>query len=227
MAERLNGAGDEEPAERNAALIARMLGIEPPDTAPPLESEDPQRVRESMFSAIRVLMEAISAERPLVVAFEDIHWADEGMLDLIEHLARWLRGPVLLVCMARDELLDRRTDWAGGRRNVDLDLPRPALGLTRPRSWSSRSTETATATSWPGSPSARAATRCSRRRWSTASTKAARGPTRCPSRCTRCWPRASTRWLPSSAACSSRRRWWGRTSGRACCSPPPIAATRR
>jgi predicted ATPase len=118
MADRLDGDGDEEAAERNAALIARMFGLEPPDSAPPLESEDPQRVRESMFSAIRVLMEAISSERPLVVAFEDIHWADEGMLDLIEHLARWLRGPVLIVCMARDELLDRRTDWAGGRRNA-------------------------------------------------------------------------------------------------------------
>ncbi len=118
MAERLDGDADAEAAERNAALIARMFGLEPPDSAPPLESDDPQRMRESMFSAIRVLLEAISSGRPLVVAFEDIHWADEGMLDLIEHLARWLRGPVLLVCMARDELLDRRTDWAGGRRNA-------------------------------------------------------------------------------------------------------------
>ena len=48
MADRLNGAG-EEAAERNAALIARMLGIEPPDTAPALETEDPQRMRESLF----------------------------------------------------------------------------------------------------------------------------------------------------------------------------------
>jgi class 3 adenylate cyclase/tetratricopeptide (TPR) repeat protein len=117
MADRLNGAG-EEAAERNAALIARMLGIEPPDTAPALETEDPQRMRESLFSAVRVLLESISHQQPLIVAFEDIHWADEGMLDLIEHLARWMRAPVLIVCLARDELLDRRTDWAGGRRNA-------------------------------------------------------------------------------------------------------------
>jgi class 3 adenylate cyclase/predicted ATPase len=118
MAERLNGGEGDEAAERNAALIARMLGIEPPEGAPALESEDPQRMRESLFSAIRVLLEAISSAQPLVVAFEDIHWADEGMLDLIEHLARWMRGPMLMVCLARDELLDRRTDWAGGRRNA-------------------------------------------------------------------------------------------------------------
>ena len=51
-------------------------------------------------------------------AVEDIHWADEGMLDLIEHLARWARGPVLIICLARDELLDRRPGWGGGRINA-------------------------------------------------------------------------------------------------------------
>ncbi len=119
MAERMNGGADDDAAERNAALVARMLGIDPPEEAAgSLEGEDPQRMRESLFSAIRTLLEGVSASQPLVVAFEDIHWADEGMLDLIEHLARWMRGPVLLVCLARDELLDRRTDWAGGRRNA-------------------------------------------------------------------------------------------------------------
>ncbi len=54
----------------------------------------------------------------MVIALEDIHWADEGMLDLIEYLARWVRGPALIVCLARDELLDRRPGWGGGRRNA-------------------------------------------------------------------------------------------------------------
>jgi tetratricopeptide (TPR) repeat protein len=53
-----------------------------------------------------------------VLAIEDIHWADEGMLDLIEYLGRWVRGPVLIVCMARDELLERRAGWGGGRKNA-------------------------------------------------------------------------------------------------------------
>jgi predicted ATPase/class 3 adenylate cyclase len=116
--ERLEEAGAEEPVERISALIGVLLGIEPPEGAPALESEDPQRMRESLFSAVRALLEAMSVRRPLVLAIEDIHWADEGMLDLIEHLARWVRGPLLIVCLARDELLDRRADWGGGRRNA-------------------------------------------------------------------------------------------------------------
>ena len=67
---------------------------------------------------MRSLVEAVSRQRPVVIALEDIHWADEGMLDLIEYLARWVRGPALIVCMARDELLDRRPGWGGGRRNA-------------------------------------------------------------------------------------------------------------
>ena len=51
-------------------------------------------------------------------SFEDIHWADEGMLDLIEHLGQWVRGPLLLLCLARDELLERRPGWGGGRRGA-------------------------------------------------------------------------------------------------------------
>ncbi len=115
------GSESDEPPERVAATIARPLGVDVPDTvaeeAIP-EGEDPQQTRARMFSAVRSLIEAASRIHPLVLAIEDIHWADEGMLDLIEYLARWVRGPVLLVCLARDELLDRRPGWGGGRRNA-------------------------------------------------------------------------------------------------------------
>jgi class 3 adenylate cyclase/predicted ATPase len=126
---------DERP-ERIAALIARPLGIEAPeeiaitssviDTTAPgsssgvREGEDPQQMRDRLFSAVRSVVEAVSHRRPLVLAIEDIHWADEGMLDLIEYLARWVRGPLLLVCLARDELLERRPAWGGGRRNATV-----------------------------------------------------------------------------------------------------------
>ena len=115
-------ADTEEPAERLAAIVGRPLGIEPPtgteDGALPPDAEDPQQMRDRLFSAVRTLVEAASRQYPLVLAVEDIHWADEGMLDLIEYLARWVRGPALLVCMARDELLDRRPGWGGGRLNA-------------------------------------------------------------------------------------------------------------
>jgi class 3 adenylate cyclase/tetratricopeptide (TPR) repeat protein len=110
--------GEDEPSDRNAALIARPLGIELPEDVPQVETDDPQRMRESLFSAVRACVEAISRRHPLVLALEDIHWADEGMLDLIEYLARWVRGPALLLCLARDELLERRPGWGGGRRNA-------------------------------------------------------------------------------------------------------------
>ena len=117
----VSGAETDEPAERLAAMVARPLGIEPADeftVGAGFDGEDPQETRDRLFSAVRSVAEAMSRRRPLVLAFEDIHWADEGMLDLIEYLARWVRGPVLLICLARDELLDRRPGWGGGRRNA-------------------------------------------------------------------------------------------------------------
>jgi class 3 adenylate cyclase/tetratricopeptide (TPR) repeat protein len=104
-----------EDSGRRAALIGRLLGIESPDDVAQ-QDPDPQRMRESFFSAVRSCVEAMARRNPLVLAFEDIHWADHGMLDLIEYLAQWVRAPLLLLCLARDELLDRRTGWGGGRR---------------------------------------------------------------------------------------------------------------
>ncbi len=105
-------------AERNAVLLAMPLGIEAPEADTPTEADDPQRMREALFSAARAVIESIALRRPLVLAIDDIHWADEGMLDLIDHLARWVQAPLLLVCLARDELLERRPGWGGGRRNA-------------------------------------------------------------------------------------------------------------
>jgi class 3 adenylate cyclase/tetratricopeptide (TPR) repeat protein len=119
----------DEPPERLAATIARPLGIEPPGELAAAsgvhESDDPQQMRDRLFSAVRSLVEAASRRWPAVIAIEDIHWADEGMLDLIEYLARWVRGPVLIVCLARDELLERRPGWGGGRRNATTTALEP------------------------------------------------------------------------------------------------------
>ncbi len=77
---------------------------------------------------MRAYLEALAQGEPLVLAWEDIHWADEGMLDLIEYLSQWLRAPVLQVCLARDELLERRPGWGASRRTDDEPVPRPAHG---------------------------------------------------------------------------------------------------
>ncbi|MCB0874946.1 MAG: AAA family ATPase, partial [Solirubrobacterales bacterium] len=109
--------GTREPIDvaRAAALIARVAGIDEPVEA---ADEDPQQVRDQIFAATRLVLQLLSARSPIVVAFEDVHWADEGLLDLIEHLAAWGSGPVLIICLARDELLERRPTWGGGRRNA-------------------------------------------------------------------------------------------------------------
>ena len=117
VTELMNELEDEASGERNAALLAIPLGLEPPEELQQSEP-DPQRMREALFSAARAVVEAIARRRPLVLAIDDIHWADEGMLDLIDHLTRWVRAPLLLVCLTRDELLERRPGWGGGRRNA-------------------------------------------------------------------------------------------------------------
>ena len=106
-----------EEGQRKTALLGRLIGLEvPPELVP--EGSDPETMRESFFSALRSGIEAWARTEPLVFAFEDIHWADDGMLDAIEHLAQWVRAPLMIVCLARDELLDRRPGWGGGRRSA-------------------------------------------------------------------------------------------------------------
>ena len=61
--------------------------------------------------AVRRLFEALARERPLLLAFEDVHWAEPTLLDLIEQLAERATGPILAVCIARPELLDERPSW--------------------------------------------------------------------------------------------------------------------
>jgi predicted ATPase/class 3 adenylate cyclase len=75
--------------------------------------------RAEVFSAWRRLFEALAEQRPLVLVFEDLHWADDGLLDFVDHLAEWVSGvPMLLVGTARPELLERRPGWGGGKRNA-------------------------------------------------------------------------------------------------------------
>ena len=70
--------------------------------------------------AVRRLFEGLARRQPLVVIFDDIHWSEPAMLDLIEQVAARAKAPILIVCSARGELLERRPEWerAGGARSV-------------------------------------------------------------------------------------------------------------
>ena len=81
--------------------------------------------REEGFPAWRRFLEGIAERGPTVLVFEDLHWADDGLLDFIDELAELTTGvPLLVVCTARPELLAKRPGWGGGRTNaVTLSLP--------------------------------------------------------------------------------------------------------
>jgi class 3 adenylate cyclase len=74
---------------------------------------------EESFWAARKLFESLAREQPLVVCFEDVHWAEATLLDLIQHLTEWTSdAPLLLLCLARPEFVDEEGDWVGGGLNV-------------------------------------------------------------------------------------------------------------
>ncbi|HEX7149103.1 MAG TPA: tetratricopeptide repeat protein, partial [Actinomycetota bacterium] len=101
--------------ERVAARIAQLIGL---DAAP--------APAEEAAWAFRRLLELLAGRGPLVVVLDDLHWAEPGLLDLVEHVADYGRGaPILLVAMARPEFLEDRPGWAGGKLNATTLLLEP------------------------------------------------------------------------------------------------------
>jgi class 3 adenylate cyclase/tetratricopeptide (TPR) repeat protein len=75
--------------------------------------------RNEAFAAWRRFFESVAEQGPLVLVFEDLHWADDGVLDFVDYLVDWAGDvPLLVVCTARPELLERRPGWGGGKRNA-------------------------------------------------------------------------------------------------------------
>lgn len=94
------------------AILAVTLGLEPPAEQHPLVA------RESLHAAWVEFLAELAGERPAVVVIEDLHWAEEPLLDLLDQLRREVEGPLLLVATARPELLDLRSSWGAGGRNT-------------------------------------------------------------------------------------------------------------
>jgi class 3 adenylate cyclase/tetratricopeptide (TPR) repeat protein len=105
---------DAEERDRIVPLVAGLV------------SWDEAVATEEAFWGVRKLLEHLARDRPVVVVFDDIHWAEPTFLDLIEHLADWTRGAaLLLVCVARSELLEVRPGWGGGKMNATSILLEP------------------------------------------------------------------------------------------------------
>ena len=76
--------------------------------------------------ATRALLEGRAEDAPLVLVIDDLQWAEPAMLELVEHVLDWSRGvPILLLCVARPELLDVKPGWAGGKLNATSILLEP------------------------------------------------------------------------------------------------------
>ena len=100
---------NEEDAQRLCAIIGATLG----DT-----QETARHDRDEIFAAWRLLIEVLATHEPLVVVFEDLHWASDTLLDLVEHVTvSRTSAQLVMIALARPELLDRRPTWGGGRRN--------------------------------------------------------------------------------------------------------------
>jgi class 3 adenylate cyclase/tetratricopeptide (TPR) repeat protein len=92
--------------------VADLLGL----ASGVLKAVHGERSQQEIAWAAREWAERLALDQPLVLLFEDIHWAEDPLLELIEHLASWVReAPLLLLCLARPELLDIRPGWGGGR----------------------------------------------------------------------------------------------------------------
>jgi class 3 adenylate cyclase/tetratricopeptide (TPR) repeat protein len=117
---------DDAPATAAAKLVARvgeLGGTADPELLQAVEAllalgPATGLGRDQLFDAWRRYLELLACENPLVLVQEDIHWADEGLLDFIEFLARWAEGPIVILCLARHELLELRATWGGGMPNV-------------------------------------------------------------------------------------------------------------
>ncbi len=85
-------------------------------TSPPSPESASQ---EESFAAWRQLLESFAEQSPVVLVFEDLHWATDSMLAFVDHLAEWLTDlPLLVVVTARPELLERGPQWTRGVQNA-------------------------------------------------------------------------------------------------------------
>jgi len=102
-------AASEEPSQRPwlRSRLAPLVGLEP--------EAGGTAERAEAFAAWRAFLEGTAVQHPMVLVFEDIHWADAAMLEFIEYLVEWSTDvPLVLVCTARPELFERRPAWGGG-----------------------------------------------------------------------------------------------------------------
>jgi class 3 adenylate cyclase/tetratricopeptide (TPR) repeat protein len=115
VVEVLKQLGTRPEDDAAAAVIGAVLG----EATEPTTADD-------IAWAVRKTLEHAAWERPLVCVFDDLHWGEPALFDLVEHVADFSRdAPILLLCVARTELFDRRPGWPGGKLNATTVLLEP------------------------------------------------------------------------------------------------------
>jgi class 3 adenylate cyclase/tetratricopeptide (TPR) repeat protein len=116
------GLEDFDAPDEIERKICAVLGTDGPACATLAQlfaAADHDSSVEETFWAVRTFLEAVAQSAPLAVVFDDIHWGEPTFLDLIEHITDWAReAPILVLCLARPELLDERAGWGGGKFNA-------------------------------------------------------------------------------------------------------------
>src|SRR4029450_8358150 len=108
------------------AIQLKADAAEHPGLAPILGDDEAPTSPEEVAGAFRKLLEQHEAPGPLVIVFDDIHWGEPAFLDLVEHVADLSRdAPILLLCLARPELLQLRPAWGGGKLDATHVLLAP------------------------------------------------------------------------------------------------------
>ena len=129
----------EDPAQVASALIrstgtglsnrdAPLLASDRPDIQRSAHSKSTEQggPQVALMRAWRIFLEALAGQGPLILVIDDLQWADEALLDLLEYLTdRITHGPVLFLCPARPDFFERRRDWGGGRRNFTTIVLEP------------------------------------------------------------------------------------------------------
>jgi class 3 adenylate cyclase/tetratricopeptide (TPR) repeat protein len=111
LADKVRRAVEELFGDESEAVLPQIQALVGTSTA------DRTLGREDLFDAWRRFLERMAARLPLVLVLEDLHWADAGLLDFVDHVADWAQGPILVLALTRPELLELRPAWGGGKRN--------------------------------------------------------------------------------------------------------------
>jgi len=113
----LESAGLTADAGQIAMYLGYTIGLHSLNYHTDLPPANSVEMRDALMRAWRIFFEALAHRGLLVLVIDDIHWADNALLDLLEYLTQRTSGPLLILCSARPDLLEKRPGWGGGKRN--------------------------------------------------------------------------------------------------------------